>query len=388
MKVALLTRGVPNKYDPQEGCFEWDQAHALMEVGITPVVVYVDARLRRNRHQWGITHNVINGIETYKIYWGTITIIEHLLSSKLAEKIYSALTSKILKKVFKDHPDICLVHAHYLTLMHNALRFHNTYGIPLIGTEHWSEIVKDNASGRIVAMAERTYRNLDQLISVSDYLRNCILEKYNVDSVVCPNVLSQEFNATDIKQDNSDSKRFSFVSCGSLIPRKGYDILIDAASKLNIPKENWNLTIIGSGPEKRRLECMIAEKGLQNNIFLVGRLSKSEIVETLHKSDCFVLSSRSETFGVVVIEALSAGLPCVVTRCGGTDGLINEKSGLYVPVDDAEAMMHSMKHIYNHSASYNKAEIRRDCLSKYSAIAVGTRLKEIYINTIKRKSNS
>lgn len=151
---------------------------------------------------------------------------------------------------------------------------------------------------------------------------------------------------------------------------------------MSIPKDKWKLEIIGEGNLKKELLSLVTEYGLQENIIFRGHLNKREIVKALNSSDTFILGSRSETFGVVVIEALSMGVPVICTRCGGTDGLIDDSNGQYIPTDDIEAMIKAMEYAYNNQNHYNRIMIRENCLKKYSPKAIANQLSNIYNKVI------
>jgi glycosyltransferase involved in cell wall biosynthesis len=383
MTILILARGIPSENDPQEGCFEWDQAKALKSIGINPIVMALDARRRKGHHKWGITHLWRDEIEFYQIYGGTTTIIEHLISYKIATIINVWLIEKLFLRVLKDHPEINLIHAHYLRCINRASIIGKKYNIPVVGTEHWSKLVSEKLDSNVFALGQNSYPQIDKLICVSDYLKNSIKQRFNVDSIVCGNVLSFEFiNAKIAEIHKQKNDYFKFISCGSLIHRKGYDLIIKSAAKMSIPKDKWKLEIIGEGNLKKELLSLVTEYGLQENIIFRGHLNKREIVKALNSSDTFILGSRSETFGVVVIEALSMGVPVICTRCGGTDGLIDDSNGQYIPTDDIEAMIKAMEYAYNNQNHYNRIMIRENCLKKYSPKAIANQLSNIYNKVI------
>lgn len=379
MKILILARGIPSDEFPQEGCFEWDQACALKSIGHEPIVISLDARFRKSHHKWGITKLYKDGIETYKIYGGTITIIEHLLSYTLAQWIYTYLTIKLLRYVLKIHTDIKVIHAHYIWPISRIVKITDEYSIPIVGTEHLSDIVKDPIPHQIYELGKKSYYLLDKLITVSPYLRDAILKSFNVNSIVCGNVLGSEFIETPLKTRQTNNY-FTFVSCGNLIDRKGYDVLIKAFSLLN--GEN-RLIIIGDGPNRKKLKSLIEEKNLQEKVELVGKKNKDEIIEIFDKSDCFVLSSLKETFGVVLIEAFSRGLPVISTKCGGADEIVRDNMGVYVPAKDPEAMASAMQNMINTVDQYNPSIIRNLTLDSYAPVSIASKLDSIYKSVIK-----
>lgn len=385
MKILVFARGIPSIHDPQEGCFELDQALALKERGHEVVIMSIDARLRRYRHQWGVTKGNLYGMETYKIYFGTFTAIEHFVSFKLAQKIYRRLALTLYKTVSQDHPDIDLIHAHFLNTISWAVPIKEKFGVPLVGTEHWSVMVKDNLPENVMNLASATYPKVDCVVSVSNFLKEKLRDRFGIESTVCPNVLSKEFADTRLVKGTPSCHKYAFVSCGSLLHRKGYDLIIRAASALDIPRDQWQIKIIGEGPLRKSLEKQVEDCGLTDNVIFLGRMQKREIASTLMASDCFILASRSETFGVVVIEANAMGLPVIATDCGGTKGLVDDNNGIMIPCDDVDRLASAMETMYHDSKKMDPGSIRRDCLMKYSPDAVGRQLEEIYSKTLKER---
>ena len=96
------------------------------------------------------------------------------------------------------------------------------------------------------------------------------------------------------------------------------------------------LIIFGDGPESGALRALCAELGLYSRVSFRGHCPREELAEAYAAADCFVLASRSETFGVAYIEAMAAGLPVIATRCGGPEDFVTEENGILIPVDDEE----------------------------------------------------
>lgn len=387
MKILVIARGVPYEENPQEGCFEWDQAKALKTIGHDVVVMHLDARRRKNGHKWGISKELFDNIPVYKIYYGITTPIEHYISVRFAQYINTKLTVQLLKKVLQENPDIDIIHAHYLRCIYRASFFKNITTLPIVGTEHLSDMVKPIISRQNFRMAEVGYHNLAKLITVSQYLNDKLYEKFGVKSEVCGNVLGSEFIDVDVRPSDRERTKFRFVACGSLIPRKGFDVLIEAASKLNISKDKWEIEIIGAGKMYDTLKALAKKNGISNNIIFRGKLNKYQIIESYKKSDCFVLSSRSETFGVVLIEAMACGLPVIATDCGGSKGIVNINNGVMVSVDNINALKSAMEDMYFKASKFDREKIKRDCLKEYSPLSIATKLTNIYKTVIFKSKN-
>jgi Glycosyltransferase len=115
--------------------------------------------------------------------------------------------------------------------------------------------------------------------------------------------------------------------CWLFDEEKGFDRLILVIE--NIKKKFYipiHLKIIGDGPEMPLLKNMIEDKGLSSEVELLGELNKDDIAQHMRQSDLFILLSRVETFGVVIIEALASGLYCIATKSGGPEYIISRDS--------------------------------------------------------------
>lgn len=111
---------------------------------------------------------------------------------------------------------------------------------------------------------------------------------------------------------------------------------------------------------------------------MLGLRPREEIAQRLSDSDCFVLASVSETFGVSYLEALSCGVPVIATRCGGPECFVNDHNGMMVEPDDVDALSSAMLTMYCNDGSYNRAAIAAQIRENYSSQAVASRLMQEY----------
>ena len=82
-------------------------------------------------------------------------------------------------------------------------------------------------------------------------------------------------------------------------------------------------------------------------------------------SDCFVLSSNFETFGVVLIEALACGLPLIATKCGGPEDIINKQNGILMDVENQLQLEDAMITMYKNAHNYDKEKLRNYAKEKF-----------------------
>jgi glycosyltransferase involved in cell wall biosynthesis len=100
------------------------------------------------------------------------------------------------------------------------------------------------------------------------------------------------------------------------------------------------------------------------------------MVSYFTNSNTFVLPSKSETFGVVYIEALLCGLPVIATSCGGPEDFVNDKNGLLIPVDNKEELINALKMIKKND--YDKKLISENCRQKFAPEIIANRITKLY----------
>ena len=168
----------------------------------------------------------------------------------------------------------------------------------------------------------------------------------------------------------------------SLVKEGRIRLCISAFKKVQEDNVAIELDIIGDGPERDDLERMVASLDLGDNISFHGKKGKNEVISLLCQSDCFVLSSRSETFGVVYAEAMAVGIPVIATDCGGPSEFVNANQGLLVPVGDVNALAEAMEKFARGEFKYSGNEIREYCRSLFSSASIANQISNIYKSVI------
>lgn len=137
----------------------------------------------------------------------------------------------------------------------------------------------------------------------------------------------------------SDGESVAMLAVGSLVPRKGYDVLIAALEGL-IDKP-WRLTIVGADDRAPAttagLKAQIAAAGLSERIRLAGALEQAELDAAYARADLFVMPSLFEGYGMVLTEALARGLPILCTTGGAAAETVPDTAALKVPPGDVAA---------------------------------------------------
>lgn len=380
MRIFIISRGYPTPQFPQWGCFERDQAEALAAIGHEVVMISVDTRFRLAWRKIGLTGIEANGVHSLNFFWRPSVTYLGKYRRMWRERLQLRYVYQQAEKRY-GKPDI--IYSHYLFKNADAVWLGHIKGVPVAGIEHWSELAKNPIPRNVRKLGEKTYPYLDSVIAVSESLSKVIQSEFHQTKThVVNNVLGNEFLSANTSQRQSDIVRL--ITTGSLIHRKGLDILITALYEIEKTTKNWQLDIIGEGQEKKQLQTLIQQLHLEHKIRFLGALTKKEIIHHYQNSDAFVTTSRSETFGVAIIEALAIGLPAIATICGGPEEFITEQNGILIQPEDISATTKALISLITNIRHYDRVAIAHDCKKKFSPEVIAHQLTQIFEETIQK----
>jgi glycosyltransferase involved in cell wall biosynthesis len=128
-----------------------------------------------------------------------------------------------------------------------------------------------------------------------------------------------------------------FVSAGRLLGWKGYHLAIQAFARAALPDARY--VILGSGPEKRNLEVLAKDLGIQHQVEIVGAVPRHEVLERLSNADIFVHPSLHDSGGWATLEAMATGLPVICLGIGGPAVQVNSEVGRVIaPLNPEQAV--------------------------------------------------
>jgi glycosyltransferase involved in cell wall biosynthesis len=167
------------------------------------------------------------------------------------------------------------------------------------------------------------------------------------------------------------------IGVGRLSPEKGFDLLIDAFSRIAERNPEWRLEIYGEGPQRASLEVMIWRRGLHQRIALPGETR--DVWSVLARAELFVLPSYTEGFGIALAEAMAAGVAPVVVDCGAAAQTIvrHGVDGLRVP-RSAEALAAAMERLMRDDGERARLASRAvDIVERYSIEGIAAQWDEV-----------
>lgn len=227
----------------------------------------------------------------------------------------------------------------------------------------------------------------DLIIAVSEAVKNYLVSHRFADTnevVVMPNGIDLSHWSSLKKTHKIATVNLHPVigTVGSLVTKKGQKYLIQAFAQFTKKYPLARLEIVGDGPEKENLQALVTSMSLHRNVSFLG--SQKDIAPIVSKWDIFVLPSISETFGIVILEAMALGLPVVATKVGGIPDIIDDgKNGLLVQSKDSITLCKAIEKILDHPAL--AAELKRNGekrITDFDIIKIVEKIENIYLRLI------
>lgn len=374
MKLLIVPSWYATEDKPDSGVFFREQAKALRKRGHSVVIVYPDLRFRLGELKRGL-YKADTAPDTYIFRKRSLT--PFFDRGRIPQKNY--MLEKLYEVIEKEYGRPDLVHLHSCLGAPETVRLCQRHGLPLVYTEHYSGVL-GGAKGLLQEKLKTALRGSNASIAVSTALRRAMQSCEDRAIDVVPNLVDTERFAPSLPPENG---RFVFGAMGNLIPLKGYDTLIRAFSAVYRNMPGSVLKIAGAGPEAGRLFALALELGVAESVVLPGAVPNRLAQEFYGGCSCFVCSSHRETFGAVLIEALSCGIPVISTRCGGPEDIVRPLNGLLCE-DNPEALADALLAMYSAAERYDRSVVREDCAARFGSDTLCGSLEKIYEEAVNR----
>lgn len=190
--------------------------------------------------------------------------------------------------------------------------------------------------------------NCQKFIAVSNLTRDIFLQEYNIDpqrvAVIHPGVDLNDYATADKKLIRADiRKEYGFSSEETIIlfasmnfEIKGLDAIILSLAKLKAKQHRFKLLVAGKG-NIRKYTQMAREANIAEDVVFTGMLSKEKLVRLYLAGDMYVMLSKFDTFGMVVLEAMAAGLPVIISSNVGAKDIVQEGENGFIISDTSDA---------------------------------------------------
>ena len=368
MTILVLTHSYPDKTNRWRGVFIQEQVKVL-SLNHDIIVVYFKADYS---HFAPFSDYLFLKTEN-----GPITEYEVTINKSfpvLTQLKYLSNTYRFIEKEILSNRRIDLIHSHLSypagflgTIIQKRKK------IPNILTEHsW---IKKYFRTRIHKMCVLyTLKNSFCIISVSNALKADIRLFCRRDVIVVANVIDvNKFHLS--KVTNSGTINLGMLGAMGNF-RKGFDILLKAVSLID--KMDLVVHIGGAGKYLEKYKTLAKELGVFEKCIFYGEIPPSDIINFYLDLDFYVLASRDETFGVVIVEAMSCGLPVIATKCGGPEEIITSDTGILVEKEDPVELSKAITYLSQNPGVFDRESIRNYVLGKYGQKIFSERITRLY----------
>lgn len=209
------------------------------------------------------------------------------------------------------------------------------------------------------------FSKFDKIIGISDSVLKRFCEKYNVHKTdIIFNIIDKEkiISKSKLEKIKYDNNKLNLVSVGRFHNMKGYDRLVDVLHSLDIDGklDNVIVRLIGDGPDYNLVKDKIKEYNLEKKVLLLGK--KTNPFPYVAASDCFLMCSRYEPFGLVILESLILGVPVLSMNVASIKEIMNEEYGMIFD-NSCDGLYNGLLKIINDREILNKLKAN---LKKYN----------------------
>lgn len=271
--------------------------------------------------------------QTHKLLEKQIPVISLEMKNKI--NILNA-AFKLRKLILNNKTDVVHGHMFHANILVRLVKLF-TRKIPIICTAH-----STYEGGKI---RDYVYRLTNHFSELNTVVSEAARRRYINDKVFPAAKTKTVFNCINtnvfLNLKKPSDKIFHWITVGRLVSLKNQISIIKSIEYL----PTSDLTIVGDGPEKEKLERYVNEHGLAERVSFAG--AQSDLSKYYNRSNAFVLASKYEGFALVVAEAMSCGLMVVATDCGGPADVIGDDKycGVLVPPDEDEQLLFAMQKV-------------------------------------------
>lgn len=384
MRVYIIPAWYPKDANDNVASFFREQAHALVKKGIDVTVIHIEpisvTRIgKQPLHEMRAWQD-----GSIRTYFHKLIIPIPSKVGYLQDRCISKAFHRIIECHLKDdinsgfgRPDILHAHVSH-SCGYYCLEASRKLQIPLVITEHYSGLLTGEASKADFKRVKNSIEGSDAFIFVGSRFQSAVCSKLNIrnETYVIPNMIAVPKEGS-VRSERGNDDAFRFLTACRLGKNKSVHLVIRALHKAFTAGEAVELEIAGDGKELDYLKGLAGDLGESERVRFSGRYLRNEWPTVFGRADAFVLTSEYETFGVVYIEAMMCGLPCIGTNGQGADDIISDDSGLLVNYGDVDELALAMRTIYkNHR--YSRSVIRKRAIVMFSEEKVANQLIGIY----------
>jgi len=282
---------------------------------------------------------------------------------------YLFFAVRFLKYFFKPKYEILHVH-YYFPTIYLAIFYKKLINkkVNIIVTFHGGDYYMQDVKSYIYVFP---FQFIDKIICVSKNLGNHLSKEFNIKE---PIILSAGINNIFSPPNHFVKKKYDLIYVGSFYTQKGFDLFCKA---VNLCKNNLSICIVGSG----YLENNITEIHSIHSIKLFKNLTQEQILPLIHTSKYLINTSREESFGLSMAEAMASGTPVIATSTDGSQQQVRDSKNGFLTVDKS---LESIAKTIDFALSLGSEDydtLRQNAIidgQKQNVNSIVTRLNELY----------
>lgn len=386
LKVLFLTIWYPDS-NPVSGIFVKRHAEAVSKTcDITVLYAVRDPTIQKIKK----TSQIEDGIRVYRLYLPLDLSSNFSVINNLRNNVYIHMFMvyrKIVTEIgFHDIVQVNVMSNHLINMGLFAILLKFLFGIPFVIVEHSATRLNPPSGVKETIKTRLTLKFAGIVLPVSTILKNALESVQSANYQIIGNVVDTTFFVPKKIEKHNLKKRILHVSL--LNDRyKNVSGIIRAVGYLRNIRSDFELHIVGDGLDKEPLmELAHHIQGQDEYIFFHGLLLNDLLLSEFQKADLFVLNSNLETFGCVVIEAISCGCPVISTRCGGPEDIITEENGILVDVGNDDQLCNAMNYCLDNLSSYEPQKMHEYVNKKYGFDSIGVQFRDVYNEALKTKT--
>ncbi len=382
LKICIATTAFPRWADDFRGIFVYEAARALVKHGCQVKVVAM--------HNPGAqTHEVLDGIQVFRppyapqnweiLQRDSAGIPAAWKARPWARLLLIPFFLRHTVALAKHAADCDLIHANWTLSAISAWAGYPFHHKPWLVTVQGSDIFQAGKIASIRAVTRQALKKTRQVLALSESLAAETSRVAGIPQAriqVVPNGV----NLANFPFAEPQTRENLLLFVGTFIERKGGQHLIAALPQVLERFPGYQLAMVGEGPLRPDWQAQINHLGLQDRVRLVGTRTQAEISAWMRRARLFVLPSLEEGQGVVLVEALASGLPCLGTTAGGIPDVITPAVGRLVrpgsPGELGQAICDILEDQTGWEAMCFAARQRAE--SQYDWEQIAARLVEIY----------
>ena len=383
LRVLHLVNSFPRYTGDNAAIFVKRQIEALRQLGVRQTIVFPGLQSLRDFgfreilrcRPWPSKETIAPSVDLYRTSVFNIPGCDYHLFMHFA--------GKLVDRLIASGESFDLIHAHNACWSGVVARgIASAYQVPYIITEHDSLHLlgkyRDNHGPRF----QDAYAGASRVIAVSPALAGA-LTRFPIDRgklQVVGNVVDEQFFTLP---SSLPAGPFTALYVGALKRDKNVELLVRAFAEAFGRRQDAELVIAGSGPEKNNLKALTRQLGIAGRTRFLGHLDQEGVRRAMWSSRVLVVPSKYETFSIVLIEALATGLPVISTRCGGPEFILQEGGGQLVPMDDLPSMCNALLTVSRRVENRAERQSRRDrVIRRFSIQTFVSTMAQVYTEVI------